>query len=87
MKTLIVFAIIAILNSLTLFTCQDCTAVLYQVYEINPQPNSNKCEYKTRARTDCAIWRDQNRKNIIDTCGKYRMSESILKSVLDTKYP
>ena len=45
------------------------------------------CEYKARAMTDCAIWRKQDVKVFTDNCNTYVMSQPILKTVLDSKYP
>lgn len=87
MKSLIIFTFIAILNSVTLFTCDDCDAVQYQIYEINHKPDGITCEYKTRAMTNCAAWRHQATKNFTDNCAKYEMSHYFLKTWLFQTYP
>lgn len=73
--------------NLVLFTCEDCDPGAYQIYEINEIPNTNLCEYKTRAMTSCAVWRDKAQYDFVDTCGTYLFSEYFEKQFLIDKYP
>jgi hypothetical protein len=87
MRSLILFAIIFLLNSFVVFTCDDCDAFQYQLYSITNLSQSGMCEYKTRAMTDCAIWRKNHEIVFIDKCGKYGMSQYFRKTYLDAQYP
>ncbi len=86
MKSIIAICFIFILNSVTLFTCDDCTAAQYQIYQIDPT-TTGLCLYKTRAMGNCPVWRHQGHKDFTDSCGKYVMSHFFLKTWLDANYP
>lgn len=87
MKAISVICFVFILNSVTLFTCDDCTAVQYQIYAIDSTSTAGMCLYKTRAMGNCPVWRHQGQKAFTDKCGKYVMSHYFLKTWLDANYP
>lgn len=86
MKLLFAFGLITVFN-MVLFTCEDCTAIRYQVIKVDQYTTeSGQCmeRYKTRAFTDCAVWRDHDIKIIKDTCGTFVMSDLIPKEIVES---
>jgi len=87
MRSLILFALIFVLNSFVIFTCEDCDAYQYQIFSIKDSSEAGMCEYKTRAMRDCPVWRKDHEIVFIDKCGKYVMSQYFLKTYLEAQYP